>query len=67
EQYQILLEDQAFPFEEKAIEFYETNLARVKDGTYNEWIGKSHARLKQLFPVRYNREAKIDAYVNVFH
>lgn len=66
EQYQILLEDQAFPFEEKAIEFYETNLARVKDGIYTDWIKQSHAKLKELFPARYNREAKMDAYINVY-
>jgi len=66
-QYEILLEDQAFPFEEKAIEFYETNLARVKDGIFNDWIRKSHERLKVLFPVRYKREPKTDAFVNVFH
>ncbi len=67
EQYDILLEDQAFPFEEKAIEFFETNLARVKDGTYNEWIQKSHAELKSLFPVRYKREEKIDVYIPALH
>jgi tetratricopeptide (TPR) repeat protein len=66
-QYEILLEDQAFPFEEKAIEFYETNLSRVKDGIYNDWIRQSHGRLKKLFPVRYQREPKTDTFVNVFH
>ena len=67
EQYQILLEDQAFPFEEKAIEFYETNLAHVKDDVYDEWVQKSHAQLRKLFPVRYEREAKLEAYINVLH
>lgn len=67
EQYQILLEDQAFPFEEKAIEFYEINLRHVKDGIYDEWIQKSLIRLKDLFPVRYQREAKLDGYINVLH
>ena len=66
EQYQILLEDQAFPFEEKAIEFYETNIARVKEGIYTDWIKQSHNRLKEIFPARYNREAKVDAYINVY-
>ena len=66
EQYQILLEDQAFPFEEKAIEFYETNISRVKEGIYTDWIKQSHSRLKELFPARYNREAKMDAYINVY-
>lgn len=67
DQYNVLLEDQAFPFEEKAIEFYETNLSHIKDGEYNEWVRKSHARLKELFPVRYNREPKQDLYINVVH
>jgi cellulose synthase operon protein C len=66
EQYQILIEDQAFPFEEKAIEFYETNISRVKEGLYTDWIKQSHTQLKTLFPARYNREAKMDAYINVY-
>jgi len=66
-QYQTLLEDQAFPFEEKAIEFYETNMTHVKDGVYDEWVEKSHAQLKRLFPVRYNREVQVDSYINVLH
>lgn len=67
EQYQILLEDQAFPFEEKAIEFYEINMTHVKDDVYDEWVKLSHTRLKQLFPVRYQREAKLEDFINVLH
>ncbi|MCP4236298.1 MAG: hypothetical protein GY770_22415, partial [Aestuariibacter sp.] len=63
DQYEILLEDQAFPFEDKSIEFYEINLARVKDGLYNDWIKKSLVRLATLFPVRYDRKPKLDDYV----
>jgi cellulose synthase operon protein C len=66
-QYEILLEDQAFPFEDKAIEFYEINLSRIKDGYYNDWIKQSHAKLIELFPTRYKREPKQDAYVNVIN
>lgn len=62
EQYNILLEDQAFPFEEKAIEFYEINLARTKDGTQSDWIVNSYKALATLFPVRYNRQGKLDIY-----
>ncbi len=62
EQYNILIEDQAFPFEEKAIEFYEINLARTKDGTQGEWINQSHKALVTLFPVRYDRKGKIGIY-----
>ncbi len=66
-QYEILLEDQAFPFEEKAIEFFEANLTHIKDGHYGSWIRESHNQLKRLFPARYQRDAKIDAYINVLH
>ncbi len=67
EQYKILLEDQAFPFEEKAIEFYEINLVNVKDDIFNQWIEKSHSQLKKLFPVRYARDPKLEEYINVLH
>ncbi|VAW83057.1 TPR domain protein, putative component of TonB system, partial [hydrothermal vent metagenome] len=67
EQYMILLEDMAFPFEEKAIEFYELNMEHTRNNNYNNWIKKSLANLKVLFPVRYNRKLKIDRYINVLH
>jgi cellulose synthase operon protein C len=53
EQYDVLLEEQAFPFEEKAIKLHEVNTARTKDGTYDEWVQKSFAALAQLNPGRY--------------
>ena len=59
EQYEILLEDQAFPFEEKAIEFYEANLARTQNNTYDNWIQRSFEQLVALFPVRYERRGKV--------
>jgi TolA-binding protein len=53
EQYNVLLEEQAFPFEEKAIQLHQVNTARAKDGTYDEWVQKSFAALAQLNPGRY--------------
>jgi cellulose synthase operon protein C len=55
EQYDVLLEEQAFPFEEKAIKLHEVNTARAKDGTYDEWVQKSFAALAQLNPGRYGK------------
>ncbi len=55
EQYDVLLEEQAFPFEEKAIKLHEVNVARTKDGTYDEWVQKSFAALAQLNPGRYGK------------
>ncbi len=63
EQYEILLEEQAFPFEEKALEFYRSNRVRILDGLYDEWIQKSLDRLAEIFPARYSRPEKQDAYV----
>lgn len=67
DQYEILLEDQAFPFEDKAIEFFEINLSRIKDGNYNKWIQQSRNELIELFPARYNRKPKVDSYINTLH
>jgi cellulose synthase operon protein C len=55
EQYDVLLEEQAFPFEEKAIKLHEVNAARTKDGTYDDWVQKSFAALAQLNPGRYGK------------
>jgi cellulose synthase operon protein C len=55
EQYNVLLEEQAFPFEENAIKLHEVNIARTKDGTYDEWVQKSFAALAQLNPGRYGK------------
>ena len=55
EQYEILLEEQAFPFEEKAIDIHESNVARAREGLYNEWVVMSFEALADLMPARYAR------------
>jgi hypothetical protein len=57
-QYDILLEEQAFPFEEQAIDLHETNAARTADGLYDEWIADSLAQLAELMPARYAKYEK---------
>ncbi|MFQ5937047.1 MAG: tetratricopeptide repeat protein [Acidiferrobacterales bacterium] len=53
EQYNVLLEEQAYPFEEKAIEIHEANVQRVADDIYDDWVQKSFTALSKLRPVRY--------------
>ena len=53
EQYDILLEEQASPFEEQAIKLHEVNAARTVDGVYDEWVQKSLGALAELLPARY--------------
>ncbi len=55
EQYGLLLEEQAFPFEEKAIDLFRVNAERVADGVYDEWVRASFARLSVMAPARYAR------------
>jgi cellulose synthase operon protein C len=53
EQYNVLLEEQAFPFEEKAIELHEANARRTAQGVWDSFVQKSLAELAKLKPVRY--------------
>lgn len=56
EQYDLLLEEQAYPFEERAIELHETNVARAADDLYDESVRASFAALAELKPARYSRQ-----------
>ncbi len=60
EQYELMLEEQAFPFEEKAIGLHQTNIKRLHEGLYNEWIAKSITALAKLMPARYSRMERHD-------
>lgn len=53
EQYDLLLEEQVFPIEEKAIDLYKVNTDRAADGVYDDWVEKSFNRLAGLMPARY--------------
>lgn len=55
EQYTLLLEEQAFPFEEQAITLHETNAKRAWQGDYDKWIKQSFVALEQLMPARYRK------------
>jgi hypothetical protein len=55
EEYNSLLEEQVFPFEEEAIKAHELNAARAKDGVYDESVQKSFQALARLKPARYGK------------
>lgn len=59
EQYDILLEEQAYPFEEKAIELHESNAQRSWAGLYDDWVKQSFAALATLQPGRYNKQEQV--------
>jgi len=58
EQYNLLLEEQATPFEDKAISIHTTNANRASEGVYDEWVQKSFEALKKLLPARYAKNER---------
>ena len=63
DQYNVLIEEQAFPFEEKAIDIHAANAERVKDKIYDKWVKSSIAALSKLNPIRYAKTEKRERYV----
>ncbi len=68
--YEQALDEEAFPFEEKAIGLHEKNLELLRAGVFNEWIEKSLGRLADMVPGRYAKHEmsngfldSIDSYV----
>jgi len=53
EQYEVLLEEQAYPFEEKSIKIHEVNAGRTAQGIYDQWVKKSLEILKKFKPNHY--------------
>jgi TolA-binding protein len=64
EEYQFLLEDQAFPLEEAAIGVHQTNISRTYDGIYDEWVKKSFESMATLMPGQYDKKEKAVIYVD---
>ncbi len=63
EQYNILLEEQADPFDDKAIHLLVGNTELVKQGLYDSWIRLSFAELAELSPGRYDRHEQLESVV----
>lgn len=55
EQYDLLLEEQAYPFEEKAIQIHQANAQRTMKGIYDQWVKRSFDELAKLLPARYKK------------
>jgi len=67
EQYELLLEEQVFPFEEKAIELFQANTARAADGVYDEWVKKSFDAMADLMPARYAKMERSEDVVTALY
>ena len=65
EEYELLLEEQAYPFEEKAIDIHLTNFKRIPQGAYDQSVRNSLKVLADLMPFRYAKIEVADAYVEL--
>ena len=63
EQYNLVLEEQAYPFEEKAINVHEKNIELLSIGIYNKWVDRSIAKLAVLMPARYAKAEQENTFI----
>lgn len=67
EEYSMLLEDKAFPYEDKAIDILITNSELVTDDIYDQWVKKSFAALAELIPGRYAKFEQVESHVDIIY
>ena len=67
EEYDMLLEEQAYPFEENALEVHEANVARIPRGLFDEWTQRSLAVLAQMRPARYAKQEQGEEVFDGLH
>ncbi len=51
--YELVIEEEAYPFEERAIDVHQENFELLAGGIYNPWVQKSLDKLALLMPGRY--------------
>jgi tetratricopeptide (TPR) repeat protein len=62
EQYDLLMEEQATPFEEQAIKLHEVNTVRAREGLYDDGVKASYAALAKLLPARYGKTEVVGGF-----
>ncbi|MQX51817.1 tetratricopeptide repeat protein [Alcanivorax sediminis] len=63
QQYEFLLDEQSYPFEEKSIDIHEKNVGLIDVGVYNVWVDKSIVKLSKLMPGRYAKFEESSGFV----
>ena len=62
EEYEMILEEQAIPFEDIALEIHQGNIERAWEGQYNEWVAASFDAMRKLNPIRFDKPELEVAY-----
>ena len=61
--YELVIEEEAWPFEERAIEVHEANFELLAAGIYNPWIQKSLDELAVMMPGRYAKNESSEGFL----
>ena len=67
EEYTMLLEDKALPYEDQAIDILIANANLVTDDIYDQWVKKSFTALAELIPGRYAKFEQVESYVDIIY
>lgn len=60
--YAEIIEEQALPLEQLAMELYQANIDRAWTGEFNQWIDQSFAAMRAMNPRRFNKAELIVSY-----
>ena len=61
--YEMVIEEEAYPFEEQAIAVHEENFELLAAGVYNPWVQKSLDKLAVLMPGRYAKQETSEGFI----
>ena len=63
EEYMMIIEEQAFPFEEKALASHEKNVSELHNGQWSQAIQDSLSTLRQLMPARFDKQEQFEGAI----
>ncbi len=63
-EYELLIEEEAYPFEERAIDVHEQNFELLAGGLFNPWVQQSLDKLAVLMPGRYAKAEISGGYLS---
>jgi len=61
--YDMVIEEEAFPFEEQSIVVHQENVELIRAGVFNDWVQKSLDELALLMPARYAKHELSSGFV----
>lgn len=67
EEYELLLEEQALPYEDQAIDILIANAELVGQNVYDKWVKLSFEQLATLLPGRFAKQEQIEDYVDIIY